>query len=296
MKMKTGVKLFPGSIVALLLGVLLAAPLLYTNVAVEPVAAGSEQLLGVELTYAYIEKITGTYVPYGGFLPDSQNPNATEPGIPRVNYFLACNLTRLSEDVDPCDAKFMIYLIKFYSDNGFVGNLGMYEGIIYNNDLVPPMPSENETDEGSIFNGTSIYSGNVTESKFWYTFEVLSKIFFGDEFFGDSQPLGGGGSYGTWDVGESRGHGMSGVSDSWGSSFGEPETMSIQVSLLGWISLRGNSTDTIILEEPEVVAESQMEQFGDGFLYNTLIPEDELSGLDPLNPCGKLFELMGDLD
>jgi len=272
-------KMFPGSIVALLLGVFLAAPLLYTNVVIEPVAADSESLLGVELTYAYIEQINGNYIPNGSFLPDSQNPNETmKPGIPVVNYFVACNITRLFEDVDPCDAKFLVYLMKFYSDNEFVGNLGMYEGIIYNSGLVSLSGSESETGEGIIYN-----SG------------LLWDIFKNDEFFGD-QPIVGGGSHGTWDVGESRGNAMSGVNNEWGSTFGEPETMYVSVSLLGWISLKGNSTNTVILGEAEVVAEVQMEKFGDGFLYNTVIPEDELSELDPLNPIGKLFGLMGDLN
>jgi hypothetical protein len=291
--MKIGEKMFPGSIVALLLGVVLAAPLLYTNVAIDPVAAGSEQLLGVELTYAYIEQITGTYVPYGGFLPDSENPNATEPGIPRINYFVACNLTRLSEDIDPCDAKLLVYLVKFYSDNGFVGNLGMFEGIVYNSDLVTVPEIKNETSESPELK-------NETGEGLIYGSGLLFEIFKSGEFFGDHPSGQAGGSFGTWNIGESRGHGMSGVSDSWGSSFGEPETMSLQVSLLGWISLRGNSTDTVVLGEPEVVAEAQLEKFGDGFLYNTLIPEDEISefdpDFDPLNPYGKLFEQMGDLD
>ena len=64
-KMKIGEKLFSGSIASLLLGVLLASPLLYTYVAI---GDSPEPLFGVEVTYAYIEKITGTYVPYGGFL------------------------------------------------------------------------------------------------------------------------------------------------------------------------------------------------------------------------------------
>jgi len=283
--MKNNIKLFPGSVIGLLLGVLLAAPLLYTNIVMAPVAVGSEPLFGVELTYAYIEQINGT------FLPDSQNPNETmKPGIPVVNYFVACNSTRLSEDFDPCDAKFEVYLIKFYSDNGFVGNLGMWEGIIYNSDLIHFAADTNETDEGVIDNG------NLTEPKFsWFIHKIIPKIF-GDEFFGDHRPFGGGGSYWTGDVGESRGHGMSGVNLNWGSTFGEPETMFVSVSLLGWIALRGNSTDTVILGEPEVVAEAQLEKFGDGFLYNTLIPEDELSDFDPLNPSWKLFELMGDLN
>jgi hypothetical protein len=275
--MKIGEKMFPGSIVALLLGVFLAAPLLYTNVAIEPVAAGSEQLLDAELTYAYIEQITGTYVPYGGFLPDSENPNATEPGLPKTNYFVAFNLTRLSEDVDPCDAKLLVYLVKFYSDNGLVGNLGIFEGIIYNSDLVTVPESENETSEDLRHN-------------FDLLLEIFKNDMFGEHHHGFLQL---GGSFGTWDVGESRIGASSGF---WDSSFEEPETIFASVNLLGWIALRGNSTDTVILEEPEVVAEAQLEKFGDGFLYNTLIPEDDLSDFDPLNPLWKLFDLEGDLD
>jgi len=274
--MKIGEKMFPGSIVALLLGVFLAAPLLYTNIVMAPASDGSKPLLGVEVTYAYIEKITGTYVPYGGFLPDSQNPNATEPGIPRVNYFVGFNFTRLSEEFDPCDAKFMVYLIKFYSDTGFIGKLVQVEGIIYNSDLVCLLGSENYTGEGFIS---------------WVT-----KVYNRDEFFGDHHPFAGGGSFGKWDVEETRGCGTSGVNDEWGSAFGEPEKMFVSVSLIGWLTITGNFTDTVILEEPEVVAEVQLEKFGDGFLYNNLIPEDELSEFDPLNPFWKLFDLNGDLD
>lgn len=260
--MKISEKMFPGSIVALLLGVFLAAPLLYTNVAIAPVAAGSGQLLTVELTYAYIEQ------------------NTTNPEIPFVNYFVASNLTRVSEDVDSCDAKLLVYRVKFYSDNGFTVNLGMYENIIYNSDLVSIPESENETSENLIYNPIRLFD-----------------LFASADFFNDSHPIiAGGGSGGTWIIGQSVTHGMSGVHHVCGSSFGEPETMSIQISLLGWIALKGNSTDTVILEEPEVVTEAQLEKFGDGFLYNTLIPEDELSDLDPLNPYRKLFEQMGDLD
>jgi hypothetical protein len=283
--MKIGEKMFPGSIAALLLGILLAAPILYTNLAIEPVAADSEQLLGVEVTYAYIEQITGTYVPYGGFLPDSQNPNATEPGIIRTNYFIACNFTRLSEEVDPCDAKFMVYLVTFYSDKGFIGNLAQIQGIIYNIDRVQMRQNENTT------------AGNLypfeTDADIIYYGPHLWDIYKNDEFFGDHQLFQAGGSFGTWNVGESRTVCSSGF---WDSSFEESESIFASVNLLGWIILRGNSTDTVILEEPEVVAEVQMEKFGEGFLYNTFIPEDELSELDPLNPLWNLFDLQGDLN
>ncbi|UCC57880.1 MAG: hypothetical protein JSW14_05810 [Candidatus Bathyarchaeum sp.] len=254
--MKIGVKLFPGSIVALLLGVFLAAPLLYTNIVMAPAAAGPQPLLGVEVTYAYIEQIDGAAV------PDSHNANETiKPGSPIVNYLIGFNFTRLSKEADPCDAKFEVYLIKFYSDKGFIGNLGRYEGIIYNRDLVgDPLRFDLEG------------------------------------FFGGHRPSGGGSAYTKWDVGESMMSYSGGGGTIWGSTFGEPESIFVRVSLLGWIAMKGNSTDTVILGEPKVVAEAQLEKFGDGFLYNTIIPEDELSQIDPLNPTGKLFELKGDLN
>lgn len=249
--MKIYEKLFPGSIVALFLGILLAAPLLYTNIAIEPVAAGPEQLLNVDLTYACIKE------------------NRTNPEIPVVSYFIASNITRMSEDIDPCDAKLLVYLVKFYSDNGFGENLGMFEGLIYNHDI-------NETDALHRFNYVDIFK---TEG-----------------LFGDNA-LAAGGSFGRWNVGESRTGGQSGI---WYSSYGEAETMSIKVTLLGWMSFTGNSTNTVVLQEAKVVTEVQLEKFGDAFLYNTLIPEEELSefdpDFDPLLPSKKLFELMGDID
>lgn len=249
--MKIAEKMFPGSLVALVLGILLAAPLLYTNSVVGPVAAASEQLLNVDLTYACIKE------------------NRTNPEIPVVNYFIASNITYMSEDLDPCDAKLFVYLVKFYSDNGFVENLGMFEGLIYNHDLY-------ETDAINDFNYFDIFK---TEGLF------------------GGMALAAGGSFGIWNVGESRTGGQSGI---WYSSYGEAETISIKVTLLGWISVTGNSTNTVVLQDAKVVTEVQMEKFGDAFLYNTLIPEEALSefdpDFDPLLPSKKLFDLMGDLD
>jgi hypothetical protein len=213
-------------------------------------------------------------VPYGGFLPDSENPNATEPGLPRTDFFVACNLTRVSEDVDPCDAKLLVYLVKFYSDSGLVGNVGLFEGIIYNNDLMT-VP-ENETGEGR---GSALY--------------IPIGVFINEMFGEHAGFLQLGGSFGAWNVGESRTGSTSGF---WDSGFEEPESIFASVSLMGWVTLRGNSTDSVVLDEPKVVAEVEMEKFGDGFLYNTLIPEDELSDLDPIKPYAELFEMNGDLD
>jgi hypothetical protein len=72
----------------------------------------------------------------------------------------------------------------------------------------------------------------------------------------------------------------------WNRSLGEPETLSINVRRQGWVILNDNST-TAYLADPEVILQIQLEKFGDGFLYNNLVPEDELSKIDPLLPNAK---------
>jgi hypothetical protein len=53
--MKFELKLFPGSIVALLLGIILATPLLYTSTVIAPDTATADSLFDVDVAYAYIE-------------------------------------------------------------------------------------------------------------------------------------------------------------------------------------------------------------------------------------------------
>ena len=72
----------------------------------------------------------------------------------------------------------------------------------------------------------------------------------------------------------------------WNKSLGEPEALFLSVRRQGWVILNNNST-TAYLADPEVILQIQLEKFGDGFLYNNLIPEDELSKIDPLLPHAK---------
>ncbi len=62
------------------------------------------------------------------------------------------------------------------------------------------------------------------------------------------------------------------------------ETVFVRVSRLGLVTLKGDSSEAVVLSEPEVVAEAQLEKFGDGFLYNTIISEDKLSEIELFNP------------
>jgi hypothetical protein len=63
----------------------------------------------------------------------------------------------------------------------------------------------------------------------------------------------------------------------------------VRVSRLGLVTLKDGSSEVTVLSEPEVVAEAQMEKFGDGFLYNNIIPEDQLAEIDLFNPFMWIF-------
>jgi len=108
-------KLFPASIVALVLGVFLAALLLYSNIVVAPDAADApEPLFGVDVTYGYVER---------------HNTADLSAGVPLFNVVL--NFTRYSE-VDLCDAIFEVHQIEVYSDEWAIGNVTKAQGIMFN--------------------------------------------------------------------------------------------------------------------------------------------------------------------
>ena len=254
--MRIGVKLITGSILALLLGVFLASPLLYTNIVVAPEANAPEPLFSVDVAYAYIERQNTSTVPS----PDNINETITRD-IPVVCYTIGLNFTRLSEEVDICDAKVEVYRIEVYSNERFIGNLLKYEGLIHNQSII----------------GQPL--------RFFPDFDS-------NPFYEDSISGGGGGATTRWPIGESRVTFSGGGGTTWARTFGEPETIFITVTRLGWVMLTGNSTEAVVLSEPEVVAEVQLEKYRDGFLYNNLISEDQLSQLDdPLYPYGKIFEM-----
>lgn len=247
-------KMFSGSVIALLLGVFLAVPLLYTNTVTAP-HPDMPDMFDVNVVYAYLERKNITVPEDTPFTQLSDTNDTVE--IQTINRIMGINFTRLSEEFTPCDARIEVYQIKLYSDEGLIGTLQRHEGIIYSDILGDPM-----------FNDMS-------------------------EFFGDRPPSGGGSMYTNWDVGQSRLGCSSGGGTNWVPTFGEPETIYMSVNRLGWVTISGYSNETTILSEPEVVAEVQLEKFGDGFLYNNIIPADEMSQIDPLKPTGRLFELMG---
>ena len=75
---------------------------------------------------------------------------------------------------------------------------------------------------------------------------------------------------------------------------GEPNSISVSVRRLGWIVANDSSILTFTnTERDENVAQIHLQKFGDGFIYNKIIPADELLQIDLFKPPIPLSEFEG---
>ena len=195
------------------------------------------------------EPLFGVDVTYG--YVERHNTADLSADVPLFNVVL--NFTRYSE-VDLCDAIFEVHLIEVYSDEGSIGNVTKAQGIMFN------------------------HSTSTLRQGMGLNFDEFAE-------YGDVSP----GASASWPVNHSVLLFFGGDKTTCVPDFGEPETVFVRVSRLGLVTLKDGSSEAVVLSEPEVVAEAQLEKFGDGFLYNTVIPEDELSEIDLFNPFMWIF-------
>jgi hypothetical protein len=246
-------KMISGSVIAVLLGVIMALPLIYTSTVIAPEPRASN-LFDVSIAYAFIEHKNETVIEL----------DSTTQVRHAITSTIGLNFTRYSEQVDLCDEKIEVYLIEVYSDKGHIENTLKYEGIAFN--------------KSALGHANDVFS------------DFPSNPFF-DRLIG-----GGGGSTTYWPVGESRvcfsgGESASTGEPSWTDSLRYADVVYLRVSRLGWSILTGNYSEFVVLPEPEVVAEVQLNKYKNGFLYNNLITEEELLQLDnPMYPYGNVLD------
>ena len=61
------------------------------------------------------------------------------------------------------------------------------------------------------------------------------------------------------------------------------EPIALSVIRLGWITVDGNSTQTHLFRN-ETTKHVELSKYQNGFLYNTLLPQDQLSQIDLFSP------------
>lgn len=83
---------------------------------------------------------------------------------------------------------------------------------------------------------------------------------------------------------------LMGSASDWNITDGKPETIFLKVRLIGWVIINDNST-TIHQGSSEPIAEVQLQNYGDGFLYNKLFTSDELAQINPVMPQFKFMKM-----
>jgi hypothetical protein len=244
--MKNKTNLLPGSVIAVLLGVVLATPLLYSNSVIAPTTG--TKIFDVDLPYVYLERRNTTVI--GGPVSEPMTLD-----VPCTKSLFALNYTQISDNIPPCDALLEVYQIQIKSEKGLLDTIGKYQGIYE-------------------------YL-NITSDK-------IIKQFMGETpctgFFGVA--------FSDWTVGKSKTDIFSyGTGDLWQAD-AEPETLTVSVQRLGWFIVTGDSSEAVVLSEPELVIEVQLEKYKEGLLYNSVIPEDQLDHIDLTNPFANFFELI----
>jgi hypothetical protein len=190
---------------------------------------------------------------------------------------IALNLT-LNVDATnyPADARIEYYQIDVSSDKEIVENRCWFVGTIL--------------DEG--------LRSSFSFHEFIQKIHLARGDLFGNETFGIPSPGGyvnnpsGGMVQDNWEAdlsllwrvssGGTGSKGTSGTSELV-SRLREAETLTITIRRVGWVTIRGDS-HTVTLVDNEVVEDIQLQKYGDGFIYNNIVPEDQLATIDPINP------------
>jgi hypothetical protein len=72
-----------------------------------------------------------------------------------------------------------------------------------------------------------------------------------------------------------------GTASDWNMSAGKPQTIFATVRLLGWVIINGNST-TVHYGNSDPIMQIPLQSYGNGFIYNNLLTQDELSQINPV--------------
>jgi len=263
--MKLEKKLIACSIIALVIGVSSVFPLVFLMSATAKAEASSEPWFSVDIPYAYWETRNGPidYPPQMQF-PFDVELNSTN--CVSAQHMIMLNITLTADTTkQPVDAQLEYYHIDVSSDKEHITTKYWVVG----------------TNSNSAFNVSSLLTD----------FHFRHDEWFDTDNFDSTKDGGGGGlvrqdwSSGVWILfplggSETASIGCSSVVP----ALREAETVTISLYRIGWVTFSGNST-VVTLANKELINEIQLEKYGEeGWLYNNLVPEDELATVDLLRP------------
>ena len=312
--MKLEKKLIACSILALIIGVSSVLPLTFLMSATAKADPTSEPWFSLSIPYAY-------WTAYDGPLNWSSDyfqrpePNEGDPVEYSVSHQHMMVLNFTLEDIpttDPFDARVEYFQLTLSSDKESIMDMNWFVGTYKNGsfdfggflkefhfrlgDWFDTDEFGNSTDGGSITLIPAGEGNNVVNSDLAPDFKFYNSTD-GETYrpkhsggggvmkpdwppgYSITSPSGGGGTYATTDpiAGQN-------LTTPLVSALREAETLFITVRRIGWITFSANST-VVTLADNEIVAQIQLDKLGEAtFLYNNLVPEEELANIDLMFP------------
>jgi len=221
----------------------------------------STQLFDVQVTYAYVGERTSGFSISNPFQNQTSiatlNPASLYPSLICLNATYSSNALNAS-----CDAAIEVYQVQVTTDTGVTDSYLFTVGTNLN-------PAFSDVSQLSLMrpNMESLAPGQCTNAMAGYYALNLTK--------GDSISTIGVGSVGKYQSDSS-------TLGFW--SAGQPNAITISVNRLGCILLNGANATTYRSNVTTATAQLQLERFGNGFLYNAIVPQAQLRQIDPFSP------------
>jgi len=213
----------------------------------------------ISVSYAYFEGGNGSFSSTLGSSIISKL-NVSQSNTQYVKYETLINYTFNVNLKQETDDQVDYYLVQVESDKGPVMSERLYLG------------TYGDADKSQVL----ISSGGVYSNESgWFGLEVRSSG------SGLIMPHNTTTTSGMTGVG-GRGFGTTGSSNAAmaASAIMEANTITVTVTRLGWVTFTGNSTTET--QANDTVATVQLQRFQNGFIYNNLVPQNELSRIADL--------------
>lgn len=266
--MQLSKKLIICSVVAIIVGISSVVPLVFLMTPPAKAEATSGPWFSIDLPYSYWVTSDGPLTDLPWEAP-WDNSGLNETNSVSEQHMVTLNITlNVDPTIEPIDARVEYYNIDVSSDKGLIETMNFVVG----------------TNSNSSFSTRSLLGD----------FHFMRNDWFDTDTF-DPMTYGGGGGLAVQDwvpgVSKTFPEGGSGMGTLGGSSTSrtvtalrEAETVYVSIYRVGWVTFSGNST-TVTTANNELIDQIQLEKYGEeGWIYNDLIPEDELAETDLLNP------------
>ncbi len=179
-----------------------------------------------------------------------------------LRYLIGCEATQTAEALNQtADARIEYFQLQIYTDDAQIENQTYFVGT-------------NRTNVGSMANVSFHFMRQN-----WFDTATSGGGQFGGEFTGTEMGAMSGTNAGVCPIAN---YSNSPLSEKI-RNIENADVIYIDVRRLGTVTLNGNST-VAELANDEIIQHIELKKYGDGFLYNTIIPEDQLPQKDLLRP------------